>query len=194
MTYQIIPNDTDLISVSQGQIKDNFSLNQTGFDTDHVDFNSPSPGQHKQITLNNIRVNPTLTYPVGMIYSKTMGTAPNLDLELFFAAPRENGAAQINRYLPTVKAYGTYIIGLGPTFTLQTTNYINVNLGAATGPSASAITVNFLSALDYTTYSVFVTTKNGAEFSQIGTTSLGSFTMALLNSALVGSQFTVMVI
>jgi hypothetical protein len=52
MAYQNnIPQPTDLLSKSQGDILNNFSALQTLIDVNHVDFNSADQGKHKWITL-----------------------------------------------------------------------------------------------------------------------------------------------
>lgn len=46
-----IPNASDLISVSQSDIKDNFTVADTGFDQDHVKFSAVANiGKHDKVT------------------------------------------------------------------------------------------------------------------------------------------------
>lgn len=55
MSYQgNIPLATDLISVSQNDILNNFTSIQTAFDVNHIDFNASGAGKHKYIQLPNI--------------------------------------------------------------------------------------------------------------------------------------------
>lgn len=77
MTYNAgIPNATDLISVSQGQIKTNFTQLNSQFGIDHVAFNTGSGngnGFHKQVTIPTPLVsNPTLSGTYGEFYTKSV--------------------------------------------------------------------------------------------------------------------------
>src|SRR5208282_6381299 len=47
----LIPQATDQISVSQGQLLNNFGAIQTLIDVDHVDFANANAGQHNQVTM-----------------------------------------------------------------------------------------------------------------------------------------------
>lgn len=191
MTYQIIPNPNDLISVSQGQLKDNFQANKNTFDVDHVDFNATGAGRHKFVTINDVSVDPALTYPQSQIYEKNFGTAPNRDTELYFASPRENNAAQLNRYLPTAKAIfkfkPTGAAGVQNAVLIPNTLNFNVSVGGitATAPAPftfiSTFTVLFTNALDYDTYFVFISMYTG-NYLPIATQTVSGFTFSAVNS------------
>lgn len=86
MTYNPnIPQRTDLISVSQQQLLNNFSSLNTIFDDDHFTFNYGIPaerGQHRHVTFPETEMSdPTLTGVQGEIYPKTVNGAG----EPFFA-------------------------------------------------------------------------------------------------------------
>lgn len=51
LTYLIIPNANDQLSVSQGQIQTNFQSIMTLIDQDHTDFANTAPGKHFRVTL-----------------------------------------------------------------------------------------------------------------------------------------------
>lgn len=52
MTFQAnIPLATDLISVSQNDLKNNFGSVSTAFNVNHVDFNAAGAGKHKFVTM-----------------------------------------------------------------------------------------------------------------------------------------------
>lgn len=79
-----IPQAGDLISVSQGEILDNFSQLNLQFGVDHVAFNTGSAngdGHHKQVTFDNAPTAPTLTGTMSAIFPKLVGAAQ----QLFFA-------------------------------------------------------------------------------------------------------------
>ncbi len=84
MTYNAnIPQATDLISVSQGQILANFSQLNTQFGIDHVAFNPGSgngDGHHKQATFDASVTPAAPTGTQSVLYPKTVGGL----IQLFF--------------------------------------------------------------------------------------------------------------
>jgi len=84
MTYNAnIPQPTDLISVSQGQILANFQQLNTQFGIDHVAFNTGSgngDGHHKQATFDASVTPSTPTGTQSVLYPQTVSGA----VQLFF--------------------------------------------------------------------------------------------------------------
>jgi hypothetical protein len=81
MTFQAnIPLATDLISVSQGDLKNNFGALNTAWNVDHVAFNSAGAGDHKKITLLAPIANPNQTTPIASIFTKASPTTITSDL------------------------------------------------------------------------------------------------------------------
>lgn len=76
MTYNpSIPQPTDLISTSQGQILANFGQLNSQFSTDHVAFNTGSgngDGTHKKITFDNAPAAPTPTGTISNMYPSSV--------------------------------------------------------------------------------------------------------------------------
>lgn len=65
----LIPQATDQISVSQGQLLLNFGALQTWIDVNHVDYASPDAGKHKFVTLTDqTGVTPTFAANEGGIF------------------------------------------------------------------------------------------------------------------------------
>lgn len=71
-----IPQSTDLISVSQGDLLNNFTSMQSTYTTDHYGFNPVTNlGFHQKVTLpGNVSV-PTPAAGFGNIYAKTNGSS-----------------------------------------------------------------------------------------------------------------------
>jgi hypothetical protein len=69
-----IPLRTDFLSVSQGQIKTNFSQLNTVFGNDHVPFDSgTNPGLHNHVTIPNASTDPTISGNTIEMYMKALG-------------------------------------------------------------------------------------------------------------------------
>lgn len=76
-----VPQGTDNLSVSQGQILGNFSQLNTQFAVDHVAFNTGSGngnGHHKKVTFDNAPVSPTLSGTQSAIYPQLLNSAQNM--------------------------------------------------------------------------------------------------------------------
>lgn len=157
--YPTIPQPTDIPANSQPQILSNFGTLNTDFGVDHLTYTAgvqpgmAVPGNHLKITLANVITDPTLLYPVSQIYSKSFGTSNNLNQELYFANTRQSHS-QLNNLLPTVKVYGVVKYNGGTSWTLQSTDTLQVNV-ASIATDVNTVTINFTTALDYITYSVF---------------------------------------
>lgn len=72
MTFQpSIPLATDLISVSQGDLKNNFTALDTAWNVNHVGFNATGAGKHKFVELPIQGSDPAGAVSEVTIYSKT---------------------------------------------------------------------------------------------------------------------------
>lgn len=98
-----IPQASDLISVSQGQLLNNFSQANVVIARDHYAFDDTTAGDqglHKHVTFPAVKASdPTIVSPEGILYTKTSGS----NSELFF----ENSTAV------------TQLTGLNPTSNVQ---------------------------------------------------------------------------
>lgn len=105
-----IPQGTDNLSTSQGQILNNFSQLNTIFDVDHVkydDATSANRGFHRKVRLVNVASDPVLVSPQTQLYTKTTGGAE----EFFFANASTTTQLTGPRSLNT-KGYATLPGGL----------------------------------------------------------------------------------
>lgn len=84
MAYQPnIPQATDQLSKSQGDLLGNFQSIQTTFDFDHVDFNAAGNGSHNKVTLPIQAPAPAFILPtLGLYASNFVTTGTN---EIFFS-------------------------------------------------------------------------------------------------------------
>lgn len=81
MTFQPnIPLASDLISISQADIKNNFSSLSTSWNVDHVDFNASGAGEHKKVSLLAPIADPNLASPKASLYTKASPTTTTSDL------------------------------------------------------------------------------------------------------------------
>lgn len=85
MTYNpSIPQSTDLISVSQGQILTNFGQLNTVFAVDHYAFNDSTAGNrglHKTVSFPAVASDPSLSGAASQVYTKAVAGLT----QLFFA-------------------------------------------------------------------------------------------------------------
>lgn len=97
MTFQpSIPKSTDLISVSQGDILNNFTAIGTSFDVNHIDFNAGGAGKHKFVEMPN-----QVSDPAGAATEGTLYTKVATQTELFFR--RDAGTiVQMTNGSPTI--------------------------------------------------------------------------------------------
>lgn len=123
MTFQPnIPLATDLISVSQTDIKNNFSAIGTTFDVNHVDFNASGAGKHKFAEFPNQGSDPVGAGNEMTLFSKLIAGASQLfykrnnavtSFQLTGADPL--AAANGSTFLPggLILKWGTYTLAAG---------------------------------------------------------------------------------
>lgn len=155
------PTASQLFSVSQPIIRDNFTKSNTDFGIDHLPFTTGAGagnGQHKKITLNNVQADPVLLYPQSQIYDKNFGTAgpgPGLNHELYYSDTREL-SPQLVKVIPTIKAICRFTVApVGPQ-TIISTNSLNQNVTSVTRFNPTAFQVVFTTTLNYDTYFVYL--------------------------------------
>lgn len=99
MTYNpSIPQSTDLLSQSQGQILTNFTQANTLFSTDHVAFtDNTNGGEHKKVLFNNIASDPALTSPKTQLYTKasTNATVNDRFNDLYYSQRNVTGTSNV---------------------------------------------------------------------------------------------------
>lgn len=172
MTFQAsIPLASDLISVSQNDIKNNFTSLNTAWNVDHVGFNASGAGDHKQITLLAPISDPNKVAPITSVYSKTVGSRT----ELFYQ--NSNTASSVTP-LSCMRAFGVFVPQVGPTLV------DSFNIASVVRNSTGNYTISFTRALPTTNYAVIATGGMATNFATgciIGTANylVGSFTILL---------------
>lgn len=94
-----IPQPTDNISTSQGDLLNNFSQLNIQFSREHTAFNTGTgngDGHHKQITFNSPTSVATITSPASILFPAVDSTGLS---QLFFA--NQNGSQQITGINPS---------------------------------------------------------------------------------------------
>ena len=91
MTYTILPNSGQTLGASRPFINTNFSLIQSVFDVNHVDFNATGAGKHKfvQIPVGS----PTNVAGEGTLYTVTLGG----ETQLAYLTDGQGKAYQLTR-------------------------------------------------------------------------------------------------
>ena len=138
--------------------------------TEHISFNANNGGTHKQITFVGPQADPALAPAQSQIYPKSFGSAANY-LETY-AAISPSAGAQINGYLPLVKAMCSFTavsvaVGGSANIVPNSTNTLLVNVNnpiVSTRPvnAQNILTITFTNPLFYNTYYVFVSPDSSA--------------------------------
>lgn len=109
MSYQSsIPLASDLISVSQNDIKNNFTAIGTAFPVNHVNFNSSGAGKHTFVEMPIQTADPAGASGEFTIFSKSNGSTN----ELFYKRNNEGTSYQLSGTNPSVTTNGyTFLPG-----------------------------------------------------------------------------------
>lgn len=150
-----IPRNTDNLSVSQGQIQENFQVLETVFSLDHFTWDATYAGNHKQATmLAQTSTTPAASF--GTYYTSMIGTHPGGITEAVY---KSGDTAPIS-LLSAVKAWGTF----GGTGTLID----GWNVASVANPGVGKFVVTFINALPNANYGVLATTKMNNTFNTGG--------------------------
>lgn len=184
-----IPNPPDPPSGDVSNMQTNTNSIGNWVAVDHLGFNSGIAGQHKVVTFPNVQTGAVApfanTYPISQVFPKSFGTAATTE-ELYYADSSSSARASINRLIPTVKVYAM-VNWNGAVWTLlgSASNNLQVNAASISATSTAGFTLNFTTALDYTTYSCFVGFAGNAQRSgTISSQAFSSFIFTL--NAIVG--------
>lgn len=153
MTFQAsIPLATDLISVSQNDIKNNFTSLSTAWNVDHVDFNASGAGKHLQLTLlAPLLANPNAVTPIASLYTKASPTTITSDLYYQDGALAGN-VKQLTGGGITAAAWCVFNSTSGsPISPSASYNVTNITV------ASNVYTVNFTRAFTSANYAVLVT-------------------------------------
>lgn len=159
MTFNpAIPQPTNLISVSQGQVLTNFSQLNTQFGVDHSPFYTGSAngtGFHKQVT-SPAQASVSASAGSGVYYTSMVGTLGGTTTQAVY----KSGDVTPVSLLSGVKAWGT-IDNTG--LRLDSFNIASVTLGAT-----GNYTVAFTNALSNANYAVIATPRLNNTFGNGG--------------------------
>lgn len=152
-----IPQSTDLISISQGQILGNFQTIDSGttgtgvgFSREHITMtDATNGGLHSKATMpDTASVSPPTSY--GTYYASKTGSVPGNITEAVYKSGDGSSAVAI---LSATKAWGRFSSSLpGPVSKIDGFNFASV-----TNPSTGVYNISFTNALPNSTYSVLVT-------------------------------------
>lgn len=105
MTFQAsIPNASDLISVSQTDLKNNFTALNTSWNVNHVGFNSSGAGKHKFLELVNQSGDPAGAITEMTLFSKTDGAGNS---QVYYKRNSAGSSFQLTGRDPTGTTNGT---------------------------------------------------------------------------------------
>ena len=176
-----IPQSTDQLSVSQGQILQNFQSLQTNLNKNHVDLNNALEGLHKYVQMPNITTNAIVVPAIGAnematysdTYAKTAqtevfirkqaaSTAPASSQQVPMTAARFNASGYC--YLPSglLMKWGQITV---PVINLNTTVNFNVDPSIpvfAVAPYNVQVTIASLPAI--TNLSAMIGTITATQF------------------------------
>jgi len=118
MAYQNdIPKANDRPSISQGDIKDNFTAIKTYVDRDHVAISTPgvsvNEGKHKKVTLRAQSPSPTTVADEGMLFTKDYGSATPFANLYWKPEPGLNEVLMTNNINPLAAATGYTFLPAG---------------------------------------------------------------------------------
>jgi len=145
MTYDPnIPQATDIISQSQGQLLTNFGQANTAFGIDHTAFSVvANQGFHKKVTFQAVIANPNQIGPIASLYTKT-GTSKS---ELFYQNDSNAGAVSQITGGAGIGAAG-WVCFNGNTGAINS----SLNIASVTRNSAGNYTIAFTRNFSATSY------------------------------------------
>lgn len=191
MTYNPnIPQATDIISQSQGQILTNFSQANTAFAVDHTALNVlVDQGFHKQITLSQFLAGPfALSGSRSYIYSTNASAAgTQLNYQPSVANPQVALPLSPKSMARITWNGAAWVTGTGILFNVAAPGTVN----------AANFDYNFASALANAFYHVHITFERTAlgtfNSAEVSTLAVGSFRVELNAAAVSGDAVAIMV-
>ena len=151
MTYQLIPQPNDLLSNSQGDILNNFTVANTSFGINHYSFTdvSGASGKHKFVEMP-INTPPTTIVGEGAVYTSSSATGSPPTPQLIYRKENQSGAyASDSKDIPlsllAPRVMLVYNVGTG-----SIVGY-NYNVTSVVFVSAGIFTINFpaLASVNY---------------------------------------------
>lgn len=183
-----IPNATDLISVSQGDLKNNFTTLNTAWNVNHIGFNATGAGKHSMVEMP-VTTDPATTASEGAIYTKAAGgrtelfyrgasSGPIIELSVIKAWASFNGTngALIDSY----NISGVVRNGAGDYTVTFVTALQNANYGVVVTPAMNSFSigaipgVNTLTTANFKILTKSLTSNSGTDLSPVSFVVLGT--------------------
>jgi len=125
-----IPNANDILAISQGQIKENFSQLQTQFSVDHDSLLAGgATGKHFKLTMPEQSSDPTTGADEGVLYTKDSGT----ETDLYYRTENNGLIRKISNMI------NAYVVFTGATGVVVDSH----NVSSVTRSAAGRYVVNF---------------------------------------------------
>lgn len=174
-----IPQSTDVPSASQSDLLNNFSSLNTQFSVDHVPLIAGSDnGYHTQVTFNQVEVDPSLSFPITRLYTKTStnGTVNNRFNDLYYYESNTSGIMNVVQMTGggiTAGAWASWTSGGG---LVQ-----NYNIASITRTALGSYTVTFTRAFTTSTYCTMISPVMSSG---------GGFAIKVINISKAASNFS----
>lgn len=172
MTFQPnIPQPSDLISVSQNDILQNFQSIDTAWNVNHEDFNAVSAGKHIKLELTNQSPAPAGSASQFLLFSQTSSGQS----ETWYRRNAEGTAYQLTGKNPTTSTKGSTFLPGGLLMQWDFLTGASKNDGAV---------ISFLNTFSATPYSIQLTaSRNGTSTNVLNATSVSSSGFTLRTSS-----------
>jgi hypothetical protein len=167
-----IPQATDLISVSQNDILQNFQSIDTAWNVNHEDFNASGAGKHKFVEYTNQSSDPAGAASEFTLFSKVSGGGQS---EIFYKRNAEGTSYQLTGINPSGAASGYTFL---PGAMLMQWDFLT---GASKNDGAAIV---FPTAFGATPYTLQLTaSRNGISVNVLNATSVTSTGFTLRTSS-----------
>lgn len=154
MTFQpSIPLASDLISVSQGDIKNNFQSLSTAWNVNHVDFNASGAGKHNFVEFPNQGADPAGAAAEMTLFSKTAAAVS----QLFYKRDASASSFQLTGRDPAGTTNGTTFLPGG-----------FIIIWGSIAAAQNNVVQNFHTAFPNNCFSVQITTNSASNPSASG--------------------------
>jgi len=166
-TYQPnIPQASNLISISQNDILENFQQLNTAWNVDHSAFNLASQGQHTKVTLTAPIANPNKATPIASLYTKAAPTTILSDL-YYQNNSTSNDVVQLTGGGITSAAWCYFNGATGALIT-------GYNVTSTSRTALGSYTINFTRSFSSTNYAAIISPNMAGN---------GGFAIKLVNAA-----------
>lgn len=154
-----IPQPETLLSISQGDLLENFSQLNTVFGNNHIPFDNGTPaerGKHTNVILKTQGGNPGTLVDEGALFTKVSGAAT----ELFYRYPAGGTVVPLTSALGVIKAWVIFTANAGtPCPIIQS---YNVAAGGVTNPLMQEYQITYTTPLTLASPMVLISSARTA--------------------------------